>query len=152
MNNTNRVSGHFCAHTGQIGRVEPPEDGDMSEMTLPSGHRIRNSNPGGLKPSVVKCHTNVLCLLGWGTEIFLKRVDQCETRVLCCIERIWPIFTLSGGSDDISLKNPSRISGVQTRNTWLTDEACSRGFYQCVTPPPLEELITGNCIRQPGCF
>ena len=27
------------------------EDGEMSEMTLPSRHRIRNSNPGGLRPS-----------------------------------------------------------------------------------------------------
>ena len=35
--------GHFCAHTGKIGPGESPEDG---EMTLPSRHRIRNSNPG----------------------------------------------------------------------------------------------------------
>ena len=30
---------------------EPPEDGEMNEMTLPSRHRIRNSSPGGLRPS-----------------------------------------------------------------------------------------------------
>ena len=29
---------------------ELPEDGDMTEMTLPSRHRIRNSNPGVLMP------------------------------------------------------------------------------------------------------
>ena len=32
----NRALGHFCAHTGYIGPEEPPEDGEMSEMTLPS--------------------------------------------------------------------------------------------------------------------
>ena len=26
------------------------EDGEMNEMTLPSRHRIQNSNPGGLRP------------------------------------------------------------------------------------------------------
>ena len=28
-------------------------DGEMREMTLPSRHRIRNSNPGGLRPSML---------------------------------------------------------------------------------------------------
>ena len=37
----NRALGHFCAHTGNIGPGEPPEDGEMSEMTLHSRHRIR---------------------------------------------------------------------------------------------------------------
>ena len=45
-----RALGHFCAHTGCIGPVEPPEDG---EMTLPSRHRIRNSHSGGLRPSTL---------------------------------------------------------------------------------------------------
>ena len=49
----NRALGHFCAHTGYIGQGEPPEDGEMSEMTLPSRHKIRNSNPGGLRPSTL---------------------------------------------------------------------------------------------------
>ena len=44
----NRTLGHFCAHTGSTGPGEPPEAGEMSEMTLPSRHRIRNPNPGGL--------------------------------------------------------------------------------------------------------
>ena len=30
---------------------EPPEDGEMNEMTLPTGHRIRNSSPDSLRPS-----------------------------------------------------------------------------------------------------
>ena len=34
-------------------RLNCPEDGDMNEMTLPSRHRIRNSNPGGLMPSTL---------------------------------------------------------------------------------------------------
>ena len=49
----NRVLGHFCPHTGQIGPGEPPEDGEMSEMTLPSRHMIRNSNPRGLRPNTL---------------------------------------------------------------------------------------------------
>ena len=38
----NQALGHFCAHTGLIWPGEPAEDGDMSEMTLSSRHRIRN--------------------------------------------------------------------------------------------------------------
>ena len=49
----NRALGHICAHTGQIGPREAPEDVVMSEMTLPSRHRSRNSNPGGLRPSTL---------------------------------------------------------------------------------------------------
>ena len=44
----NRALGHLCAHIGQTGPGEPPEDGEMIEMTLSSRHRIRNSSPGGL--------------------------------------------------------------------------------------------------------
>ena len=32
---------------------EPPEDGEMNEMTLPSRHRHRNSSPGGVRPSTL---------------------------------------------------------------------------------------------------
>ena len=49
----NRALSHFCAHIGQIGPVEPREDGEIIEMTLPSRHRNRNSNPGGLMPSTL---------------------------------------------------------------------------------------------------
>ena len=37
--------------TREIGPGEPPVDDEMSEMTLPSKHRTRNSNPGCLRPS-----------------------------------------------------------------------------------------------------
>ena len=49
----NWVLGHLCAHVGWTGRGEPLEDGGMNEMTLPSRHRIRISNPGGLRPSTL---------------------------------------------------------------------------------------------------
>ena len=52
-NKMNRALGHFCAHIGQTGPGEPPEDGDMNEMTLFSRHRIQNSSPGGLRPSTL---------------------------------------------------------------------------------------------------
>ena len=46
----NGVLGHLCAHTGLTGPGETPEDGETDEMTLPSRHRIQNSNPCGLRP------------------------------------------------------------------------------------------------------
>ena len=49
----NRALGQLCAHIGQTGPGEPPEDGEMNEMTLSSRHRIRNSSPGGLRPSTL---------------------------------------------------------------------------------------------------
>ena len=49
----NRALGLFCAHTGKNGPGEPPEDGEISEITLPSRHRIRYSNRGGLRPSTL---------------------------------------------------------------------------------------------------
>ena len=36
----------LCAYK-LTGPREPPEEGEMSEMTLPSRHRILNPNPGG---------------------------------------------------------------------------------------------------------
>ena len=67
----NRALGHFCAHTSKIGPGEPPDDGEMSEMTLPSRHRIRNSKPGCRRPStltikqlmVMRLNIYRLCLL-----------------------------------------------------------------------------------------
>ena len=53
LNEMNRALGHCCAHTGQIGPGEPLEDGEMSEITLPYRHRIRNSNPEDLRPSML---------------------------------------------------------------------------------------------------
>ena len=47
----------------------------MSEMTLPSRHRIRNSNPGGLRPSTLPLgHGGSPQILsftsGWGRNLF----------------------------------------------------------------------------------
>ena len=52
---------------------EPPEDGEMSEVTLPSRHRIYNSNPGGLRPNTLP--------LGHGgsPKYCVSRVDGEET-------------------------------------------------------------------------
>ena len=52
--------GHICAHIGNTGPGEPPEDDEMNEMTLPFRHRIRNSNAGGLRLSS-------LPLIPWGS-------------------------------------------------------------------------------------
>ena len=52
-NEMNRALGHLCAHIGLTGPGEPPEDGEMIEMTLSSRHRIQNSSPGGLRPSTL---------------------------------------------------------------------------------------------------
>ena len=43
------VLGHLCAHVCYTGPREPPEDGEMNEMTLPSRHRIQHSSPGSLR-------------------------------------------------------------------------------------------------------
>ena len=45
---------------GLTGPGEPPEDGEMNEMTLPSRHRIRNASPGGLRPSRLHLRTIVI--------------------------------------------------------------------------------------------
>ena len=52
----NRVLAHFCAHRGPTGYIVPGEPPENGEMTLPSWHRIRNSNPGGLRPSTEAPH------------------------------------------------------------------------------------------------
>ena len=48
----NGVLGHTCAHILYWAR-EPPEDGEMSKMTLPSRYRTRNSGHDGLRPSTL---------------------------------------------------------------------------------------------------
>ena len=44
----NGVLGHLCANIGYTGPGEPPEDGEMNEMTLPFRHmnliKVRASN------------------------------------------------------------------------------------------------------------
>ena len=64
---------NLCVHVGYTGPGEPPEDGEMNEMTLSSRHRIRNSSPGGLRPSTLP--------LGHGgsPQYLLLHVDGEET-------------------------------------------------------------------------
>ena len=52
-NEMNQALGHICAHIGLTGPGEHPEDGEMNELTLSSRHGIRNSGPGGLRPSTL---------------------------------------------------------------------------------------------------
>ena len=51
INEMNGVIGHLCARIGYTKPGEPPGDGEINEMTLPSWHRTRNSSSGGLTPS-----------------------------------------------------------------------------------------------------
>ena len=42
-----------CAHVGSTGQEESSEDGEMNAITLPSRHRIGNSSPDALRPSML---------------------------------------------------------------------------------------------------
>ena len=53
QNEMNGALGHLCAHIDWTGPREPPEDGEMNKMTLPSRHRIRNSSPDDLRLSTL---------------------------------------------------------------------------------------------------
>ena len=44
---------YVCANIGKTGPGEPPENGEMTELTLPVRHRIRNLGTGGLRPSTL---------------------------------------------------------------------------------------------------
>ena len=61
----NQALGHLT------GQGEPPEDDEMNEMTLSSRHMIRNSSPGGLRPSTLP--------LGHGGYPQVSHVDGEET-------------------------------------------------------------------------
>ena len=76
-NEMNRALGHLWAHIGWTGTGEPPDDGEMNDMTLSSRHRIRNSSPGGLRPSTQPLghggspqYTSLT--RGWGRNIFVS--------------------------------------------------------------------------------
>ena len=47
----NEMNGGFYTIIGETGPGQPPEDGEMNDMKLPSRQRIRNTSPGGLRPS-----------------------------------------------------------------------------------------------------
>ena len=72
MNEINRALGHLCAHIGYTGPEEPPEDGEMIEMTLSSRHRIRNSSSGGLRPSTLPLGHGLSHVDGEATFLFLS--------------------------------------------------------------------------------
>ena len=57
QNEMNRALDHFCAHIGEIGPREPTEDVEMSEMTLPSRHRMIGSISGF--PTIARNTDNV---------------------------------------------------------------------------------------------
>ena len=86
QNEMNRALGHFCAHTGQIGPWEPPEDGDMSEMTLPSRHRMRTwrSEAEHATSRSRRLPTILSFTSGWGRNIFVisNRRDRPLTTTL----------------------------------------------------------------------
>ena len=81
----NRHLGHICAHVGSFEPGEPLEDGQMSEMTLPSTHMIQNLNSGGLRPSNLflghegSPQYSVLRVDGEGTFLFLSNCRDQET-------------------------------------------------------------------------
>ena len=52
--------------------AKPPEDGEVNEMTLSFRDRIRNSSPGGLRPSTEALHNieALAKLLRWKNIIF----------------------------------------------------------------------------------
>ena len=63
---------NYCTRPPALtGPGKPPEDDEMTQMNLPSRHRIRNSNPGGPKPSTLPLglgdiHTTESLLVGGG--------------------------------------------------------------------------------------
>ena len=115
MNKMNWVLGHLCPHIGWTGPGEPPEDGDMNEMPLPSRYRIRNSSPGGLRPSTLPlCH------------------GGCP--------QYWIITSERGRNIFVSLKLEGQ-SGVQTRDLRLSKQAALTTHQG---PRPVSALWLGH--------
>ena len=50
-NEMNRALDNLCAHIGWTGPGEPPEDGEINEMTLSTRHRVRISSTGSPRSS-----------------------------------------------------------------------------------------------------
>ena len=77
-----------CAHVGQTATGEPPEDGEMNEMALPSRHRARNSSSGGLRPSMfLLCHGD--------SQQYWIITSERERNILF----LWNLFWLEWGSN-----------------------------------------------------
>ena len=106
----NRALGHLCAHRGLTGPGEPPEDGEMNEMTLSSRHRIRNSSPGGLRPSTLPlghggspqywlcdnnncsmCYDKLLNPLGQKYVMCYNNCSMCCTKIIYVL---WKMFNV----------------------------------------------------------
>ena len=71
------VLGHLRAHVGQTWSGEPPEDGEMNEMTLSCGHKLRNSIPGGLR-AITKAPYNIEYLRVSGEEANVLLKPECH--------------------------------------------------------------------------
>ena len=74
-NEMNRALGHFCAHIGYTGPGEPPENGEMIKLTLSFRHGIRNSSPGGLRPSTLPPHNTDFHMDGEETFFFFQTAE-----------------------------------------------------------------------------
>ena len=73
-NEMNRALDHLCAHIGYTGPGEPPEDGEMNEMTLSCRHRIQNSSPEAEHATSRsrRLPTILSFTRGWGRNIFVS--------------------------------------------------------------------------------
>ena len=112
----NKVLGHLCAHIDSTGPEEIPEDG---EMTLTSRHRIRNSSPGGLRPSMLP--------LGHGSSPQCWILTNKRGKTYCCFETWRP----DGSSSPRSPAFPDRQL-----------QACS--FNHCTRIPALFRVQTSR--------
>ena len=61
----------MCKYRLNTGAVEPSEDDEMNEMTLPSRHGIRDSSPGGLRSSTL--HLGLSTILNLYDIIRMKK-------------------------------------------------------------------------------
>ena len=103
----NGVLGHLCAHIVWTGAGEPPEDGVMNEMTLPS--RICKSSPGGPRPSLPLCH-------GGSLNIESLRVSGEET--LCFFETRRPEWGSKPQSPTFQAGSFNNCIRVPVLNVW----------------------------------
>ena len=93
----NRTLGHLCPHIDKTGPGEPPEDGEIYEMTLSSRHSIRNSSPGGLRQSTLPLghetgnRTPNSSVKGSGANHYprapARRLSRLTCRVNFCVSR-----------------------------------------------------------------
>ena len=110
------VLGHVFVHTGQTGPREPPEDGEMNQLALPS-YRIWNiSRPGGLMPRTLP-HGHGTFHPRWPGHVRQKQKTLCQygtppAKMLFRSgwENLW---------ENLFLWNPNTESEGQTLELWL---------------------------------